>query len=174
MVFFLIWILFGIGCAIAAANKNRSVAGWFFLGMLLGPFGLLFILLLSPLTAPPSQSYPAVLPPFLPTGEVSLDQETKKCPACAEAIKLEAVKCRFCGEALDPQETARLVEERRSALEEGIAKRTSGKIQCPRCHRWDVHRAFIENGGQGDWCPHCEMSLQKMAALRKAIDQLSN
>jgi hypothetical protein len=49
MTFLIIWILFGIGCAIYASNKNRSVAGWFILGMLLGPFGLIFILLLQPL-----------------------------------------------------------------------------------------------------------------------------
>jgi YHS domain-containing protein len=59
MVFLFIWVLFGVGCAIAAANKKRSVAGWFFLGMLLGPFGLLFILLVQPL----SQSEPAASSP---------------------------------------------------------------------------------------------------------------
>ena len=170
----LIWVLFGVGCAIAAANKKRSAAGWFFIGMFLGPFGLLFILLLSPLAAPPPQSYPAPWPPVLPSGQVSLNQENKPCPVCAEIIKLEALKCRFCGELLDPQEVARLVEERRAALEADLAQRAAGKIQCPRCHRWDVHRAFIEDGGLGDWCPHCEISLQKLAALRKALNQLAN
>jgi len=53
MVFLLIWILFGIGCAICASNKNRSVPGWFILGMLLGPFGLLFIFLLEPAESSP-------------------------------------------------------------------------------------------------------------------------
>ena len=41
-------LLFAIGCAISASNKNRNVVGWFILGILLGPFGLLCILLLNP------------------------------------------------------------------------------------------------------------------------------
>ncbi len=25
-----------------------------------------------------------------------------------------------------------------------------------------MRRAYVENGGMGDWCPNCKMSLQKM------------
>ncbi|MFZ2806159.1 MAG: hypothetical protein WAZ60_07185 [Desulfosalsimonadaceae bacterium] len=49
------------------------------------------------------------LPPE-PT-EVSRARATKKCPACTELIKLEAIKCRFCGETLDPAEVARQVSK---------------------------------------------------------------
>ena len=61
MPLLIIWLLFGVGCAIAASNKSRSVAGWLFLGMLLGPFGLLIILLLRPF--PNHQNHGIQLPP---------------------------------------------------------------------------------------------------------------
>ncbi len=40
--------------------------------------------------------------------------DTKKCPICAEIIKLEAIKCRFCGESFDPAEVARQVAQARN------------------------------------------------------------
>jgi len=43
----------------------------------------------------------------------------KQCPYCRESIRAGAVKCRFCGEALDT-EVARLVESRRAPLPEGM------------------------------------------------------
>ncbi len=40
--------------------------------------------------------------------------------------------------------------------------------QCPACGSWDVRSgAAIEEGGIGDWCPHCKKSLQKMSSEPK-------
>ena len=44
----------------------------------------------------------------------SQERTMKKCPACAELIQLEAIKCRFCGERFDPTDVARLVAEAKS------------------------------------------------------------
>ena len=164
MPFLVIWILFGVGCANDAGNKNRSVPGWFFLGLLLGPFGLLFILLLSPMAAPAALRA-TIIPAYSSPEQIPLDQETKQCPHCAETIKLEAKKCRFCLETIDPDQVASEVAGRRTQLAAKYALEALGKKQCPRCLQWDVHRATIEGGGQGDWCPHCQISLQKLATL---------
>ena len=39
----LIWILFGIACMLLAGRYRRHRLGWFLLGFLFGPFGLLFL-----------------------------------------------------------------------------------------------------------------------------------
>lgn len=36
-----IWLLFGIFSALLASYKNRNAIGWFFVGLIFGPFGLL-------------------------------------------------------------------------------------------------------------------------------------
>ena len=52
----LIWILFGIACMLLAGRYRRNRPGWFLLGFLFGPFGLLFLFCAGKRQAPAAAS----------------------------------------------------------------------------------------------------------------------
>ena len=47
--------------------------------------------------------------PGTPRVAAPLGDRTKKCPACAEMIKLDAVVCRYCQYRFDPEEVQWMV-----------------------------------------------------------------
>lgn len=79
-----VWIICAVITAVIASNKGRSGFAWFFVGMLLGLFGVILALVVS-------KHDDVIEMNAVSTGEF------RKCPFCAEVIKAEAVRCKHCG-----------------------------------------------------------------------------
>ena len=89
LVILIIWLLFGVAGGMILSNKGRSGCGGFALGFLLGPIGLVIALVMQ-------TDHKELEHRSLQGGEM------RKCPSCAELIRLEAKKCRFCGSDVPP------------------------------------------------------------------------
>ena len=137
-------VAFAVLSGIVASNKNRDPAGWGIIGFLFGLFG--FIAAVAVGEAEETQSSDRQ------GGQQSIslgfnpDEQEKKCPACAEYIKLEARVCKHCGHEFSEEEVEREIGKRKDELKRRIAdadfycQRNEKAVKsdgytCPSCGR---------------------------------------
>ncbi len=105
MIFFIFWILFSILVGVFASSKKRSGVGWFFLSLILSPLIAFLIVLIA---GPASGS-------------------VKKCPKCAEEVKVEAQVCRFCNYEF-PKESSSQDQSKPIQIGEKITQETIDQL----------------------------------------------
>jgi len=87
MLVFVVWIICMVVAIAVGTSKGHKGLAWA-LGILLGPLGLIIILLMP-------ENEKAVVETGLQNGTMKI------CPFCAESIKVEAIVCKHCGNKLD-------------------------------------------------------------------------
>ncbi|UAA39745.1 hypothetical protein KIH87_05130 [Paraneptunicella aestuarii] len=81
---FVFWLIFAILVGFYASSKGRSGIGFFIIAIVLSPLiGFIIALMISPVNAQMEMN-------AIESGEM------KKCPSCAELVKVEAKLCKHC------------------------------------------------------------------------------
>jgi hypothetical protein len=80
-------ILLGIIVGAIARSKGRSFFGWWFYGSMIFIVAIIHVLLVSPNNRGLERR--------------AIENDGKKCPMCAEIVKRDALRCRYCGNSLD-------------------------------------------------------------------------
>jgi hypothetical protein len=114
---FLFWLILAICVGAWASSRGHSGFGMFLLSVLLSPLiGFIIEAVRAPNRAEVENREVA-------TGAM------KKCPACAELVRAEATKCRYCGEALAVQ----TVTAQRQCSTCGAVYTSAAAQNCARC-----------------------------------------
>lgn len=89
-IFIMFWILCGFVAGGVWKSKGGEWANGFWLGVLLGYFGLFYVAFAQPQDRYRGNGF---------SGSPAVDRKTatKDCPRCAEQVKVAAQICRFCG-----------------------------------------------------------------------------
>lgn len=114
------WFALSILAGIIAENKGRSRVGFIFLSLLLSPV----VGIIAALVAKPNKAQ-------LENDEIE-SGAAKRCPVCAELVRADALKCRFCGSDIWKHET--LVSEPKVRVSETASYKFGTRLG--RLFRW--------------------------------------
>jgi len=140
IIFFWIFVAlysvgFGVLASIAASRKNRDAIAWFMIGFLLGIFGLAAALIVGDAVGSDEKACAAMVntagPSNLTPTSAGPEAVSVACPFCAEAIKREAVVCRFCGRDLPENWVAAQLAAAKQKTSEQEAARQKAAEQEP-------------------------------------------
>ncbi|WP_251980302.1 zinc ribbon domain-containing protein [Salinibacter ruber] len=109
-------VAFAVLSGIVASNKNRDAFGWGLIGFIFGLFGFIAAVAVGEVEGTQSSSRQRSQPSS--TREFNPDEHEKKCPDCAEYIKLEARVCKHCGHEFSKKEVERQIEEVKRKFDE--------------------------------------------------------
>lgn len=157
-------VAFAVLSAIIASNKNRSTAGWGALGFVFGLFGFIAAIAVSEVKKNTSSSPVGRTQSSSKrrtrsrskrqrsgTEDFDPDDHEKKCPDCAEYIKLEAQVCKHCGREFSKQEVAEKTQEKKRRRKNRQFKQEISANNCPTCGK--------KVSGKSQKCSQCGSSL---------------
>jgi len=129
IVGFFAWIIFSVLIGVLAGSWGRSGFGWFVLALLVSPLLAVLALLIAGRYKGSSGS-----------GSSYLHDREKKCPDCAERVKLEARVCKHCGHEWSEKEVRNQVLSEIRAFEGHLYYCTTSDeivvphgVMCPNC-----------------------------------------
>ncbi len=132
------WIVCGIASSVIGSSKGRDAGSWFLAGLLLGPIGVLMAIGVT--------GQQEAVPPA---------SAMRKCPVCAEMVRREAIKCRYCGENLEPLPDPLPGRGPRSPQP---GEHFTGRFNCSGCNAGRPYEGSIESGGKR-YCADCAADL---------------